>query len=181
MASFLQRRQTDKHPLYQMARCVPVKTGAQRTRTHSGSLHSGEDWPDSGCPLPSPVLCCLWEVASPRRGGPGIWVGSSAFSQQLPPHPTQQHSWKGAVWRAGSRVCQRREDRVGGCRISIPHFWEPLWLATSKHPDPEAPSPSCSHGPLQWPPGSAGLLFCRWTARIGYRDCHSSDLPGDTG
>lgn len=71
--------------------------------------------------------------------GPGICVGSSASSQQPPPHPTPQPSWKGEVWRAGSGVCRRREERVGGCRIPTPHFWEPLWLATrstqiQKHP-----------------------------------------------
>lgn len=109
-------------------------------------------------------------------------VGGELCLPRTAPHPTPLNT------AAAKEQCAEQE---AGCAEEGRAQWEAAGLPhpppghpsgwPHRHPDPEAPSPSGSHGPPPWPPGSAGLLSCRWTAKTGYMDCHSSDPPGDTG
>lgn len=108
-------------------------------------------------------------------------MGGELCLLQRAPHPTPLNTTSGKQQCVEQEERCAEEGRVQWEAAGFPHL-PPGRPSGWPHqrPDPEAPSPSGSRGPPQWPPGSAGPLSYRWTAGTGYTDCHSSDLPGDT-
>lgn len=190
MASCLQRRWTSTHyirwrGMRQQTKVAKQDWGCTEDPGSQGSLHSGDDWARPGaCPHPPPVLLAPRKWLPCGEGAQGCGWGALLPPKQLPA-PTLSN-----ITPSGTEQFGEREE---GCAKEGRTLWEAAGVhppppspgspsgCPIQRPAPEAPSPSGSHGPLRRLPGSAGLPSCRWMAKIGYRDCHSSDLPRDTG